>query len=197
MMRPLGLLGVLLAASSALAGPPVHIENLMVGTNQVMETPQRIGKAEVMGEEFCRVKYQQSGTTIEMFPIRHGKTKVWIYDAFDGKPFLELRINVCTKETIALYDRYAGRYRNIEGLVVDIEDNRLTFSGQVFSMTAYREITEAAGAEGYSTQGLELHPYVNAVLAEPLSDLAPPPQRGAAGGEGSPAGDAEAKAPAP
>lgn len=167
----MGVAGVLQAAE---APPKITVYNLTIGTNKIVRTSQRMAKCEVQGVENCRIKCEENGSQIELFPYKSGKTTIWVYEAMEKRLIEEIRVNVCSKDIISLYDQAADRYRGVDGLVIDIENDKLVFSGEIFSMQAYQELTSLAQQGKYSVQ-LKLHPYVNAVLAEPTSDLGPLP----------------------
>lgn len=173
-------------AASADVGstPKVTVINLTIGTNKIITTSGRMARCEVNGTEFCRVKCQENGNSIELFPYKNGKTVIWIYDAIERRLVEEIRVNVCTRELQSLYDQAADRYREIEGLVVDIDSNKLVFTGQIFSMEAYQELQVLKG-EGKYAVDVTLHPYVNAVLSSSPSALGPMPGQEEEEGDGA------------
>ncbi|MFN7974831.1 MAG: hypothetical protein U0166_21180 [Acidobacteriota bacterium] len=173
---------LLLASAVAGADPRVEVYNLTIGTNKFITMPERISRCEVAGAEFVRVKCEENGNNIELFPVSNGKTRIFVYEPLEGRLAVEVRVNVCTKDVIALYEQYAAMYRSVEGLVIDIDSNKVTFSGTVFSLQAFKEIGDMAAAKGFNASGLKLHPYVNAVLGASPSALGPPPAAPAADG---------------
>ena len=155
--------------------PRVRVFNLTIGTNLTVNVSQRMARCEVSGSDAVRVKCEQNGSRIELFPFKNGKTTIFVYEAMERRLFEEIRVNVCSKALISLYDQAADRYHKVDGLVIDIDDDQLVFSGEIFSLSAYEEL-QALGAEGkYRVEGVKLHPYVNAVLAAAPSDLGPLP----------------------
>jgi len=172
----LSFLGCLLfSVTSLVADPLVTIHNLTVGTNKTLQSISRIGRCEVTGVENCRVVCKQGGRTIQLFPFVNGKVKIWVYGATGDTVEEELRVNISDRKTIARYDALASRFRGIEGLIIDIDGDRLVMQGSLFSTKDYQRVLDGALDGGYDAGGVRLHPYVNAVLAADPSDMGDPP----------------------
>ncbi len=162
---------LLIAATSLVADPVVTIHNLTVGTNKSLQSVSRIGRCEVTGAKSCRVVCKQGGRTIQLFPFQNGKVRIWVYGATGETVEEELRVNISDRRTIARYDVLASRFRGIEGLIIDIDGDKLVMQGALFSTKDYERVIDGALDGGYDAGGVTLHPYVNAVLAADPADM--------------------------
>lgn len=176
MIRGTSTLLVMLALGAvATADPVISVYNLTIGTNKTLHSLQRMERCEVTGTEFCRVICEEGGSQVELFPFRNGKVRIWIYDAVEHNLVEEIRVNICKREIIAKYDTAHAKFKDVAGLVIDIEDNELVFSGELFSLSAYQELQALAEEGTYQVKGLRLHPWVDSILASSPSAMGPGP----------------------